>query len=103
MLVTWAFTVTAAVSLARHLWKLRKHGQNWRATRRWRRDSQLPALTGDELQTASMLLAWAAILALVNLILLVVGVGVLIGHREVALALAAIPLVTLAASYFDPV
>lgn len=96
MPVTWGFTFAAAIAVALHLRKLRRHFMN--------REAVIEAkINGKVRLTARLLLQHSALNTTVNLLLLVAGAGVLLGVRQAAFALVAIPLVTIVATLTDPV
>lgn len=96
MPVTWGFTIAAAIAVGLHLRKLRRHYLNREAII----DSKADRPTR---LTARLLLQHSALHTTVNLLMLVAGAGVLLGFRQAAFALVAIPFVTIVATLTDPV
>lgn len=102
-MITWSFTIGAAIALVLTLRKLRRHVLNRRAAYDPAVIARLePPKLEDMRLVGQLLVWWSLVLNLVNVVLLVVGIGALSGHRELLWALVALPVLTVLASFFDP-
>lgn len=103
MPITWSFTLAAAIALVLTTRKLLRHVWNREALYQAESAGQLVDRDVDGMKrSARMLLLTASVMTLINLALLLAGLGNLIGHRELGWALVLLPVFTVLATFVDP-